>query len=120
MSDACFTVDPDELNTLSTRLGEAVDGLQGMGVTLTGYQAADLGPDQGVWRALSDFADAWTSHLKATSSEVSALQKRLTSAATGYQGTEDQIGQAATAGQETIQAATPRVVIQSPSSGDGS
>lgn len=95
MSDASFTVDPDRLDALDGRLGEVVAGLKGMDVALSAYDPADLGPS-GVWHALQGFTGAWSSTLGTISSDVSALQDRLTGAASGYRTTESQIVQATT------------------------
>jgi hypothetical protein len=96
MSDVSFTVDPDGLDALNGRLSEVVAGLKGMDVALSAYDPLDLGPDGSVWDALQGFTGAWSSSLGAISSDVSALQDRLTGAAGGYRTTEGQIAQATT------------------------
>ena len=102
MNDVDFTVDPDGLDALSHRLGEVVAGMQGMGVTVSAYDALDLGPDAGVLHALQDFTSAWSTALTVISDDVTGLQQRLTEAAGGYRGTEGQIVQTATLPPETM------------------
>lgn len=97
MSVASFTVDPDGLDALNNRLAEVVAGLQGMDVAVGAYAAPDLGPDGDVLNALQGFTGSWSSALRTISSDISGLQERLTSAATGYRTTEGQIAQAANA-----------------------
>ena len=91
-----FTVDPDGLDALNSRLGEVVAGRQGMSVAVSAYYPLDLGPNASVSTALQDFTDSWFMRLTGISNEVTELQRGLTEAAGGYRGTEDEIVQAAT------------------------
>ncbi|HEX3753146.1 MAG TPA: type VII secretion target [Streptosporangiaceae bacterium] len=98
MSEVSFTVDPDSLDTLGSRLSGIESRMQSAGDAVNGYSWTDLGPTPDVHSALQKFSSDWAKGLKTISSTIDQLTKRLGAAASDYRGTDNQIAQAATSG----------------------
>ncbi len=97
MTEVSFTVDPEGLDTLRSRLGAIESCMQSMGQTVSSYPWQDLGSSPDVYEALQNFSSNWSNGLALISHNVQALTKLLTNAAGDYRGTDDQIAQAAKA-----------------------
>ncbi len=94
MGSARFTVEPDELDTLSGRLTELASTMAGIATTVSLYDPPDLGP--GVATAAGNFSDAVADSLTQIEASVTSLRDRLTAASGGYRDTELRIATAAT------------------------
>ena len=97
MTEVSFTVDPEDLDALRSRLSAIESRMQGMGQTASSYSWQELGSNPDVYEALQNFSSNWSNGLALISHNIQALAKLLTNAAGDYRGTDDQIAQAATA-----------------------
>ena len=94
MGSARFTVDPDELDTLSGSLTDLAAAMTGTATTVGLYNPLDLGP--GVATAAENFSAAVAANLTQIEADVTGLRDRLTAASGGYRDTELHIATAAT------------------------
>jgi hypothetical protein len=102
MSEVSFTVDPDSLDTLSSRLNGIESRMESAGSAVNGYSWTDLGPTQDVHSALQTFSSDWAKGLATISSTIDQLTKRLGAAATNYRGADNQIAQGASSGNAAL------------------
>jgi hypothetical protein len=95
MSDVCFSVDPDGLDSLRGHLTAIESGMQDAG-GVGSCDPLDLGPNLDVYNALQDFHNDWSNGLSMISHNVAALQGLLAKAAEDYRGTDEQIARVST------------------------
>jgi uncharacterized phage infection (PIP) family protein YhgE len=98
MSEVSFTVDPQSLDSLRGRLDSIESRMTGIGGTIDSYPWQDLATTDDVHNALQSFSSDWSNGLALISHNIQQLTKLLSKASTDYQGTDDQVAQAATPG----------------------
>jgi hypothetical protein len=91
MPDVFFTVDPDGLDSLRSRLDRIGTDLQEIGQVAGSYHPLELGPDPAVWDALQHFDASWSDGIAAIRRNLTALEGLLGKAAADYRGTDQQI-----------------------------
>ena len=96
MTDASFSVDPDQLDLLRSQLLAVESGMGGSGSMASVYDPMELGPDAAVWTALQNFSADWSNGLFMIKDNIGRLLKLLAEAAESYRGTDEQIAQSAT------------------------
>ena len=90
-------------DALSVRLISIETDIEGVGVSLSSYQPAELSPKGDVLDALQEFNDAWAAGISTITENVSALRDRLADASSLYRAADGKLGSAARQGTSILQ-----------------